>query len=131
MVAAYPALSGFITDPRKTLDLIFSSYLLSDASQSNTFQGVVISLPKRIQLFNGNPDIFVEDVRTDLLSCLSRYFDQSNVQVNYKDIDETPDHTLHIYIGATVARDNITYDLARTISITDSKTFKVIDTLNQ
>lgn len=131
MVAAYPLLNGFETEPRKILDLCFSSYLLTDASQSNEFKGDVISLPKRIQLFNGIEDILVEEIRLDLEKIYSRYFEQIDVNVRYKGIDETPEHTVDIYIAVTVVRDGITYDLARTVNVVDSKTFNVVNTLNQ
>lgn len=130
MTVAYPALSGFETEPRKILDLVFSSYLLSDHSQSNEFKGEVISLPKRVQLFDGVEDIFIDDVRSDLEKCLSRYFDQVSVIVDFKTIDETSDNTVHISISATVVRDGQTYDLARTVSVSDSKTISVINQLN-
>lgn len=130
MVAAYPALNGFETEPRKILDLCFSSYLLTDASQSNEFKGDIISLPKRIQLFNGVEDVLVEEVRLDLEKIYGRYFEQVNVNVTYKGIDDTPNHTVDIYVVVTVVRDGTTYDLARTINVVDSKTFNVVNTLN-
>ncbi len=131
MPAAFPALGGFETEPRKILDRVFSSYLLTDASQSNDFKNAIISLPKRVQMFDGNEDNFVDAVRLDLESVLSRYeFDQLNVNVDYKSIDETPDHTLHVILKVSVIKLGRTYDLAKTISVSDSKSLQVIDTLN-
>ena len=131
MVAAFPALGGFETEPRKILDLCFSAYLLTDASQSNEFKDDIISLPKRIQMFDGNEDILIEGIRLDLERMYARYFEQVTIDVRYKGIDETPEHTVDIFITVTVVRDDITYDLARAIAVTDSKTFNVINTLNQ
>lgn len=87
MAKVIPSLSelGWITDSRMMLSKILSYYLLTDSSQSVSFQGNLISLPYTYHLHINDPNEMAVTVREDLNTLLGRYFEQYEVITRVKE----------------------------------------------
>lgn len=94
---------GYVTDPARMLEYLVSYYILSEASQSVSFQGSIINLPETYYLYLHDPDSMANAVRSDLERLLSKYYTIVDVSAYARKISE--DSTYAIVIGVSVVTD--------------------------
>ena len=79
---------GYVTDPARMLEYLVSYYILSEASQSVSFQGSIINLPETYYLYLHDPDSMANAVRSDLERLLSKYYTIVDVSAYARKISE-------------------------------------------
>ena len=126
-----PSLStdGWVDDPIKKADYIFSHFFLSDFSQTYNYLGSVSSLAYIIQESQGNAADAVGKTRDTLEGYFSRYFDDVVVEVRDETTASNPsDIVLSIYVS--FSQNGTPYSLGKNITTTNSIIKKVIDISN-
>jgi hypothetical protein len=130
MTACVPELGpgGWVTDPIRTLDLIFSHCLESDYSQSTVFYKMVTSIAYIIAFYQNNPAQLASELESRLELYFKRYFNTAQVQVTTGTVVEG---RYNIDVIASVTRDGKTYQLGKIVEIEGGKIKKVIAQANR
>lgn len=97
-----PTLStqGWCTGMFEKVNKILSYYLTSQYSQTIHHRGFVRSLPYTVSQHSNNPFLLSEKIREDILTIFKNYVDNIEVDVSYKQFEETSryDYTISIAI---------------------------------
>jgi hypothetical protein len=125
---AVPTLSedGWVTDPGKMLDYLFSYYILTDAQQTIVFRDSIISLPATYHLYINDPDGLAEAIRSDFSKLLDRHFSNSEVQC-YAKQDPISPSIYYLFLSAIITDDSGTrYELNKITQLREGRSTKVI-----
>lgn len=117
MTEAIPTLSesGWLTDPKKMLEVTFKHMLAADYSQSTIYLKNVSSIQYIINTNDGNMGLIKTDLNTMLSRHFNNYFDEVSVKVNSKDVDGLYQELI---IDVQVWRDGIEYSLGKSVEFT-------------
>lgn len=127
---AVPTLSakGYVTDVPSQLDELLSYFFTSDYSQTNVHPSNIVSL-QYIIFESGNNELQLMSVIQNTLTILfEKYFDGVDVKVSINSTEE--EDTYGIVLDATVVKDNIPYNVGKSIGIINSKIAEIVDYLN-
>lgn len=130
-VPAVPELGsmGWVTDPLKTIELIFMHSLVADRSQSNVYDGVVVSVPWIIARYQQTPLRLTEELTSAYKAIFGRYFSSVNPKVKYKDIENVNKYEL--FVSVDVVREGKTYSLARIFDLENGKLMRLLSEINE
>lgn len=133
MQHAIPTLStaGFVTDIPSMIDRMFSYYLTSDYSQSNLFQGRVLSLQKQIQAYQHDDIALTNKVREELEGYFGSVADAVTVRVSTDQPNPDDPSRINITLSAMIVKEGKSYSLGRLIETQDSKILKIIQLNNE
>ncbi len=130
MEIAVPTLTsdGFATDIRKMADSLIAYYFESDHSQSNEYQGQVISIAKHIQLFGMDPPSLKARMQSDLEAYLSKHFDSARVTIT---IANTQDSAFYdIQFDGVVVKGDASYSVGKLIQVQNNRVTRIIELAN-
>jgi len=130
---AIPTLStaGFVTDIPTMIDRMFSYYLTSEYSQSNLFQGKILSLQKQIQAYQHDRNLLITNVRDELEGYFNSVADSTTVKVSLDDPNPDDPNRINITLEAMVVKNNKAYSVGKLIETQDSKILKIIHLNNE
>lgn len=128
MTQAVPTLStaGFVTDMPTMIDRMFSYYLTSDYSQSNLFQGKILSLQKQVQAYQHDRTMLVNNIREELEGYFNSVADSTTVRVSIDDPNPDDPNRINITLEAMVVKGGKAYSVGKLIETQDSKILKII-----
>lgn len=128
MEIAVPSLSleGFITDIRKTCDLLLAHYFASDFSQSNCFMGEISSLSYQVQQYGSDPDRLKSDIEVKLTRYLERHFDSAFVSVTINAGTSGTPNRYNIDVDATVVKGEQRYSVGHLLETLNGKMVSII-----
>lgn len=117
-----PTLSpqGWLSSPAEKIDRLLSYYFLTHASQSNLFQGSLVSLPKQVQQYGHDPDTLREEIRETLQSYLQPYFDSASVEVAISYPEKDNDRRYDVRLDIVLTQDGERHTAGHLISTLDS-----------
>lgn len=119
------SMNGWIDDPKKQLDFLFSYYILTDYAQSYLFQNNLQCLSNIYYKYINDPDNFAINLKTDFTSYLEKYFPIVEVKTLVKKIESTQES--YIVLNASVIDDKgVRHDLTEITQINSSNSRKVI-----
>lgn len=110
--------SGYIYDPYKKLDCLFSDFFEAENSQSYLFNGKITSFPWIIQQKQNDPPAIALEVQQQLRVLFLQYFDDCEVICEATD---TSINSYDLYFYATVRQDQATASLNKVMSMSDTK----------
>ena len=116
---------GWVSDPKTILSYCMSSYMLTDAAQTLTFEGNIKSLPAAYYLHINDPSAMASAMMTDLTSILSNYFAQVEVNAQAKRI--TDKHYAIVLQASAITEDGERVDLAKMMEIDTQNLRKIIE----
>lgn len=119
---------GWVTDSRKILDYLLAYYILSDTSQSISYQGNIINLPETYYRNINDPTGMMTGVRDDLDKLLSKYFTSVELTVEVKELTKSK-YGILIY-AAVIDENNNRTELTKITELSDSKSRKIINLSN-
>jgi hypothetical protein len=133
MTQAVPTLStaGFVTDMPSMIDRMFSYYLTSDYSQSNLFEGKILSLQKQVQAYQHDRTMLVSNIRDELEGYFNSVADSSTVKVSLDDPNPDDPSRINITLEAMVIKNGKAYSVGKLIETQDSKILKIIHLNNE
>ncbi len=125
------SMAGFVSDVPTMIDRMLAYYLTSDYSQSNIFQGQILSLQKQIQAYQHNLLTLSTKVREDLEGYFSPNFDGMTIQVR-SDLPNAEDpNRINLTINAVLVKDGVSYSLGKLIETQHSITKNIINLNNE
>lgn len=127
-VITVPTLSedGWVSDPAKMLDYLFSYYILTDAQQTLVFRDSIVSLPATYHLFINDPDNLAIGIQSDFSKLLDRHFSTNEVQC-YAKQDATNPGLFYIFLSASITDDNgVRHELNNITQLKEGRSNKVI-----
>lgn len=133
MVQVIPTLStaGFVSDVPTMLDRMLAYYLTSDYSQSNVFQGQIISLQKQMQAYQYDNIALINNVRDELEGYFGSIADSATVRVTTDTPNPDDPNRINVTIEVLVIKDGRRYSLGRLIETQDSITKRIINLNNE
>lgn len=129
MAILVPTLSsnGWVKDTALKADSLFAYYLISNASQSYLYTGLVSSLPNDIAISNNDTITLTDVIKKNISALFSRYFQAVEVIVKVSAIDPLKPNELNIDITVEVTDNNERFTLGKLIETVDSKVKQVTD----
>lgn len=127
-IPAIPTLSedGWVTNPIKIADYLFSYFFTSEYSQTYLFNNKIASLPYIIQDTQGDLNRLSGDVTNWLKLLFSNYFVNINIEANTTQDPKNPNnYQLTILVEFTDA-DGKSYSLGRLLEVNDLIVQKII-----
>lgn len=127
-IPAIPTLSedGWVTNPIKIADYLFSYFFTSEYSQTYLFNSKIASLPYIIQDTQGDLNRLSGDVTNWLKLLFSNYFVNINIEANTTQDPKNPNnYQLTILVEFTDA-DGKSYSLGRLLEVNDLIVQKII-----
>ena len=121
-------LDGFVSDVNTTILKIYQYFVTSDYSQSVMYFDNISSLKYLIGQAGSDLDKLEDDISETLYTMCQRYCDDVtvDVEITTEKISETK-HSNNIKINITVIEDGVTYDLERSVIMSDNKILKIND----
>lgn len=117
---------GWLKDPNLIMDRLYMHVFLTDHSQSNIYQGDVVSLQYILSLYGDDELSITTAVQKSLKSLYNKYF--KNVSVGFKSIDPSavgePESILVFSLSITGDLDGKSYELSKIIKADKSATMK-------
>lgn len=117
------------TDPAKIADLLFSTTLLSKASQTAVFFGQISSLDKIMKENITEPDQLKRQVQEMYEVLFTRYFDKAEVITTIRE-DKRVGNALVMDISIEYTKDYVKRTFADTIVYLNGKTRKIAEIIN-
>lgn len=128
MAITLPVLGGqgFLTDPNTIMSRLYMSIFLTDHSQSNIYQGKVVSI-QYILAEHGDDEVAISNaVQKAVTEVYSRYF--TGVTVGFKPIASTTlgisESALAFTLDVSGDMNGVTYDLSKIIKTDSSGTMR-------
>lgn len=119
---------GWISDPVKKLDMLFSYILESDNSQSTVFYGRVVSLQFIFAKYQNYPTELANELQIKLQELFGRYFEIASVQCKVGATDEN--NRTEIDLSISVQENGNTYEMVNTLALENGKAKKVVKEVN-
>lgn len=119
---------GWVSDPRAILSYVITSYMLTDAAQTQVFTNNIKSLSQTYYLHINDPDAMASAMISDLTSSLSYYF--ANVEVNARAKEITSKYYSIVLQVSAITDEGERIDLAKTMEIDSGNLRKVININN-
>lgn len=131
MAKKVPTLSarGWLSEISEKADALIAYYITSEHSQSYIYPHQVTSLIYHVQQNTEEPERLERDVQLGLDRYLRRYFENVELVVAVKEIDNEPNR-VDIRIDCTITDNGYRYDLGRQIQIDGEQVKKVFDIVN-
>lgn len=120
------SLAGFVTDMPTMIDRMFSYYLTSDYSQSNIFNGKILSLQRQIQAYQHDRMLLINNIREELEGYFNSVADSSTIKVTLEDPNPDDPNRLNITLAAMVVKNGKAYSVGKLIETQDSKILQII-----
>lgn len=123
----YPSLSttGWIRSMNEKVDQIFADYMVNQHNQTVLFLGNVRSLPYTVKQYYSQPYRLSDQIREDLETILSPFFDFVYITVDYKKhYDEESQQELDEYdytISMTIRQGEYQWKQFKSLYMKDSK----------
>lgn len=117
--------SGFIAQTAEKADRLLSYFFLTEGSQSELYRDKITSLPTLIQLYNDQTTVLAEETQQLLTQYFNRYFSDVTVNATAAIPQTGEDHRTVLTIQVTFTDNGQVFDLAKAISIVDSKIEKI------
>lgn len=121
---------GVLQDPKDKADRQMAYYLVSNHSQSNMLRDFVLSLPKRIQEFEGDVELLCAKIREDVQNLYRIIFDAIEVTVTPSYPNEADPNEVNLTVQALVTEAGTTYSLGRIINVKGNRTFEIMSINN-
>lgn len=128
----YPSLSeeSWVNTPDKIADYLFSTFFVAEYSQTYLYKGMVSSFPWIIQNAQGDILRTITDVRQNLTSYFSTYFDNVIIEVNDVTNPEEPSKVgLSIYAKFT-DKQGVDHVLGKLLRVSNSIIESIINLNN-
>lgn len=125
------SLSGFVSDVPTMIDLMFSYYLTSDYSQSNVFNGRIISLQKQMQQYQHDEITLIQKVREELEGYFQSVVDSATVEVTTAIPNPEDPNRLNLRLSALLVKDGKSYSVGRLVRTQDAKILEIVKILNE
>lgn len=119
---------GWISDPKTILSYVVTSYMLTDAAQTLTFEGNIKSLPATYYLHINDPVSMASAMSSELTVLLLNYFSQVDVNAEAKEINDK--HHAIVLQVSVMTQEGERVDLAKLMEIDTQNLRKVIDLNN-
>ena len=119
---------GWVSDPKNILNYVVTSYLLTDAAQTLTFQGNVKSLSETYYKFINDPQALAQAMVSDLTTLLNYYFANVDADATAKAINGK--HYAVVLSVSVLTDKGERFDLARLMEIDTTSLRKVININN-
>lgn len=120
---------GWISDPLKKVDMLFSHVLESDFSQSTIYQGKVTSLPYIIARHQHDPLELQGEIQIQLSAYFGRYFEIASVLCKSGELNENNQYPVSLSIS--VQENGKLYELVNTLFLENGKVVKVLNEVNK
>ena len=123
----YPSLSttGWIRSMNEKVDQIFADYMVNQHNQTVLFLGSVRSLPYTVKQYYSQPYRLSDQIREDLETILSPFFDFVHITVDYKKHwDEDTQQEIDEYdytINMTIRQGEYQWKQFKSLRMKDSK----------
>lgn len=123
----YPSLSttGWIRSMNEKVDQIFADYMVNQHNQTVLFLGSVRSLPYTVKQYYSQPYRLSDQIREDLETILSPFFDFVHITVDYKKHwDEDTQQEIDEYdytINMTIRQGEYQWKQFKSLHMKDSK----------
>lgn len=123
----YPSLSttGWIRSMNEKVDQIFADYMVNQHNQTVLFLGSVRSLPYTVKQYYSQPYRLSDQIREDLETILSPFFDFVYITVDYKKhFDEDTQQEIDEYdytISMTIRQGEYQWKQFKSLYMKDSK----------
>lgn len=133
MSQVIPSLSqaGFISDLPSMVDRMLSYYLTSEYSQSNLFNGRVISLQRQMQAYQHDDNLLRNSVRDELTEYFAGICDIPSVDVTTDKPNEQDPSRINVTVSVVVTKDGKSYSVGRLIETKDSIILRLINLNNE
>ena len=127
-----PSLSslGWITDSGNKADMLLAHFFESEKSQTFLYGSNVSSLQFIIQQFAGSIDNMLANIKSTLETYLGRYYDLVSATVSSDAATTDQSGSVTITIRCRVSECGNTFDVAKSISVVNSKITKIININN-
>lgn len=125
------SLTGWVSDVPTMIDLLFSYYLTSDYSQSNLFQGRIVSLQKQMQQYQHDETLLVQSVREELEGYFKSVVDDATVEVSTDTPNPDDPNRLNLRLSAILVKAGKSYSVGRLVRTQDSKILEIVKILNE
>lgn len=115
MATVHPSLNGhgYTKNPYVIADELFASSIWAKSSQSDIYNGQIISLDAMIQLYSEDPSSLCTEMTEQYTTLFSTHFSDVKVMVT-PEIDETKD-TFGVIFKVRFTREGKSYDFSRII----------------
>lgn len=121
---------GKITTPQESADYLFSCYHTANYNQTHRVDRPVFSWAHDLQLSGGNMDRLAELMRQSLTGIYSQSFDERDIIVNVKPIDDSED-TLYFSMRVSMKLKTKDTGLVFDFALELSKISRTIDNVNE
>lgn len=114
---AVPTLTaeGYVREPNRMVDRLLANAFASDASQSNTAHGNIISIQAIIAECGQDMSLLQRTMQGSLQSLFGRYFDTAEIRVEIKPISDSEPYRMNIEVQSGLTLDGKRYNLARAL----------------
>lgn len=125
------SLAGFINDLPSMVDRMLSYYLTSEYSQSNLFNGRVLSLQKQMQAYQHDDNLLRSSVREELTEYFAGICDIPSVEVTTEFPNPEDPSRINLTVSVVVTKDGKSYSVGKMIETKDSITLRLINLNNE
>jgi len=132
MSAPVPTLSssGWVVELAEKVDRLMAYFFVSDHSQSNIYEGHVVSLPYIVQSYGNDDSSIRTAIQQNLNVLLGRYFEQSTVDVTVDLPTSDTDTRMTIRVDATVTDGRYRHSVGKLITTVNSRVVEIMDINN-
>ncbi len=122
--------AGWVDSLPEKADRLMSYYFVSEASQSQLFNGTIVSLPAQVQAYGHDEQEIRYRVRDDLMRYLAPYFTDVSLDVRTDLPNANDPNRINITVDAIVTEGSQRYSLSRLITTVNSKIVEIVNINN-
>jgi hypothetical protein len=122
--------SGFVSDIPTMIDRMMAYYLTSDYSQSNIFQGKIVSLQKQMQAYQHDTTLLTNNMREELEGYFGSIADSVTVDVSTDVPNPDDPNRINVRVSIDVVKNGKQYSVGRLIQTQNSITQRIFDSNN-
>jgi hypothetical protein len=122
--------AGFVSDVPTMIDRMLAYYIASDFSQSNLFQGKILSLQKQMQAYQYDNNQLITSVREELEGYFGSIADSVTVEVSTDLPNPEDPNRINVRVSVIVVKSGKQYSIGRLIETQDSITQRIFDANN-
>lgn len=119
---------GWITSLEHQVDQMFADFVTSEYSQSVLYYGNILSLPYIVQRYGNDKQKFRRKMK-EALDKLFSFYTETSIEVTVEDVTQGSAR-YNVNVRCIVTYDNQEYNLARQLTIADSKVKQIVNLSN-